>query len=71
MINIDMINIDFEFETKYGKFADAISFPDDEPMTDEEVEAEKQRRLSKWIALIERPAEELVAPEEPPLEPEA
>lgn len=66
------MKIDFAFETKYGKFADAISFPDDEPMTDEEVEAEKQRRLDNWIALIETPAvEEPTALEEPPLEPEA
>jgi len=52
-----MAKIDFEFETKYGKFADAIWFPDDAPMTDEEVEAEKQRRLSNWIAIIETPSE--------------
>ena len=52
-----MAKIDFEFETKYGKFADAIWFPDDAPMTDAEVEAEKQRRLDNWIAIIENPAE--------------
>ena len=52
------MKIDFEFETRYGKFSDAISFPDHAPMTDEEVEAEKQRRLTNWIALIETPAQE-------------
>lgn len=60
-----MAKIDFAFETKYGRYADAIWFPDDAPMTDEEVEAEKQRRVDNWIAIIETPAEE------PPLEPEA
>lgn len=43
--------IDFEFETKYGKFSDAIFI--DSPMSDEEIENEKQRRLANWISLIE------------------
>ena len=53
-----MAKVDFEFDTKYGKFSDAIWFPDDAPMSDEEIEAEKQRRLANWIALIETPATE-------------
>ena len=53
-----MAKVDFSFETKYGKFADAIWFSDDAPMTDEEIEAEKQRRLDNWIAMIENPATE-------------
>ena len=64
------MKIDFEFTTKYGKFADAISFPDDDPMTDEQIAVEKQRRLESWIALIETPAEPVVL-EETPSEPEA
>jgi hypothetical protein len=52
-----MAKIDFQVETKYGVYGDAISFPDDAPMTDEEVEAEKQRRVANWIAYIETPAE--------------
>lgn len=51
-----MAKVDFSFATKYGEFSDAIWFPDDAPMTDEEIEAEKQRRLSNWIAIIENPA---------------
>lgn len=51
-----MIKVDFEFQTKYGKFSDAIWYPDDAPMSDEEIEAEKQRRLNNWIAIIENPA---------------
>jgi len=47
------MKIDFEFTTKYGRFADAIWVPDDAPMTDEEIAAEKQRRLDNWIAFIE------------------
>lgn len=51
-----MAKVDFEFETKYGKFSDAIWFPDDQPMSDTDIEAEKQRRLTNWLAIIENPA---------------
>lgn len=50
-----MLKVDFEFETKYGKFADAIWYPEDAPMSEEEIEAEKQRRLANWIAIVENP----------------
>ena len=57
------MKIDFEFETQYGKFADALWFPDDaEIPSDAEIEALKQQRLDNWIALITAPAEE--APQE-------
>jgi len=52
-----MAKIDFQVETKYGVYGDAIFVPDDAPMTDEEIEAEKQRRVANWIAYIETPAE--------------
>jgi hypothetical protein len=68
----------FQIETKYGRFSDAIWFPDDAPMSIDEIEAEKQRRVANWIAHIETPAEtteetteEPVVPEEPLPEPEA
>lgn len=51
-----MIKVDFEFETQYGKYADAIWYSEDSPMSEEELEAEKQRRLANWIAIIENPA---------------
>jgi len=53
-----MIKIDFSFETKYGKFADALHLPDDHGFTDEEIEAMKQQRLTNWLAIVE--------PQEPP-----
>lgn len=58
------MKIEFEYTTKYGRFSDALWFPDDAPMTDEEIAAEKQRRLDNWISMIENPVE-------PPAEPEA
>ena len=51
-----MIKVDFEFETKYGKFSDAIWYLEDAPMSGEELEAEKQRRLANLLAIIENPA---------------
>jgi hypothetical protein len=54
------MKIDFEFETPYGKFADALWFPDDaEIPSDAEIEAMKQQRLNNWLALITAPAEEI------------
>lgn len=52
---MDRIKIDFEFETQYGKFADALYFPVDTPPTDEEIETHKQLRLKNWIAVITAP----------------
>lgn len=49
------MKIDFSFDTKYGKFCDAIHLPDDHTHTDAEIEAMKQQRLDNWIAVIEAP----------------
>jgi hypothetical protein len=53
------MEIVFEFDTEYGKFEDALWFPDDEPLPPpEEIEAMKLERLNNWL--------ELVAPAETP-----
>ena len=50
------MTINFEFETQYGKFADAIWFPDDQVVpSDSEIEIIKQQRLANWIAVITAP----------------
>lgn len=47
------MKIDFEYETQYGKFADALWFPDAEPLPSEaEIEAMKLERLNNWLALV-------------------
>jgi hypothetical protein len=47
------MKIDFEFETQYGKYADALIFPDDQPLPPEaEIEAIKLQRLDHWIVFI-------------------
>lgn len=54
-----MIKIDFAFDTKYGRFADALHLPDDHGFTDDEIEAMKQQRVDNWIAILETPSEDL------------
>ena len=51
------MKIDFSFETKYGRFGDALHLPDDHGLTDDEIEAMKQQRLTNWLAIIENPGE--------------
>lgn len=52
------MKIDFEFTTQYGKFADALWFPDDQPLpSEEEINAMKQQRLDNWIAIVSAPQE--------------
>lgn len=50
-----MIKIDFEFNTEYGMFRDALHLPDDHGLSDAEIDAMKQQRLDNWIALITAP----------------
>jgi len=53
-----MIKIDFSFDTKFGKFADALHLPDDHTMTDAEIEAMKQQRLDNWLAIVDAPPQQ-------------
>jgi len=49
------MKINFQFETQYGKFSDALNLPDDHAFTEAEIEAMKQERLNNWINFIENP----------------
>jgi hypothetical protein len=49
------IKIDFEFETQYGKFRDALYLDDDHSFTQDEIVAMQQARLNNWIYLVENP----------------
>jgi hypothetical protein len=50
-----MASVDFFFDTKYGKYCDAIIYPDDQPLTDAEIEVLKRQRLQAWVDAIENP----------------
>lgn len=47
------MKINFEYETEYGLFSDALWFPPDEPLpSPEEIEVMKLQRLNDWLALV-------------------
>lgn len=56
-----MVKFDFEFETQYGVFRDALYLPDDHNLSGAEIAAMKQQRLDNWIAAVTAPP-----PDEPP-----
>jgi hypothetical protein len=54
-----MIKIDFEFDTPYGVFRDALHLPVDHTYTDAEIQAMKEQRRDNWIAIVSAPPEPL------------
>ena len=52
-----MTKIDFEIETKYGVYRDALYVEDS--VTEQEVAAMKQQRVDNWIDTIENPPAEV------------
>jgi hypothetical protein len=50
-----MIQIVFEFTTKYGVYRDALYLPDDHGLTEAEIDAMKQARVGNWLAIVEAP----------------
>lgn len=59
-----MVKIDFEFQTEYGIFRDALHLPDDHGLTEAEIAAMKQQRVDNWVAVVSS------VPTEPPVMPE-
>ena len=53
-----MVKIDFEFDSPYGKYADAIVLLDGQTMTDAEIEIMKQDRYNRWLAAVASPPTE-------------
>lgn len=58
-----MVKIDFEFDSPYGVFRDALHLPDDHGMTDDQIQAMKQQRFDNWLAIVNAPPVE-----EPPVQ---
>lgn len=52
-----MIKIDFQFQTEYGLFSDALYLPDDNTYTDAEIQAMKDERVNNWLQVISNPPE--------------
>lgn len=49
------MKIDFEFDTQYGVFRDALHLPDDHTFSNEEIEQMKIQRRDNWIAVVTAP----------------
>lgn len=47
------MQIRFSFDTKYGKFSDALNLPDDHAYTEEELNLMKEQRRDNWVAYID------------------
>jgi hypothetical protein len=47
-----MIKIDFEFDSPYGVFRDALHLPDDHGLSEAQIEAMKQQRFDYWLAFV-------------------
>lgn len=54
-----MIKIDFEFDSRFGVFRDALHLPEDHGLTDQEIEDLKKQRYDNWIAVLETPPQDL------------
>ena len=52
------MKIDFEFETQFGLFRDALHLADEHDFTDEEIEMMKRERRDNWIAIVSAPSAE-------------
>lgn len=63
-----MIKIDFEFDTSFGVFRDALHLPEDHGFTDAEIELMKQQRVDNWLAIVNAPPVEENVIEEVPIE---
>jgi hypothetical protein len=61
------MQIRFTFDTQFGTFSDALNLPDNHGLSDEQLEAMKQERLTNWLAVVNPPPVE--STEEPAAEP--
>ena len=49
------MRMDFEFESKYGIYRDALYLEDNHSFTEQDIEAMKLERFNNWISAIENP----------------
>jgi hypothetical protein len=54
-----MNSIPFQFDTKYGQLSDALILTDEElaTLSEADIEAMKQQRLTNYLAIFETPQE--------------
>lgn len=49
------MQINFEFETVYGRYCDTLNLPDDHTFKDEAIQDMKQQRVDKWLEFMSVP----------------
>lgn len=54
------MQIRFSFDTKYGKFSDALNLPDDHTYTEEELNLMKEQRRDNWVNYIDSTQVEMI-----------
>lgn len=47
-----MVKIDFEFDTPYGVFRDALHLPDDHALAEAGIQALKEQRRDHWVSIV-------------------
>lgn len=55
-----MISIDFEFESQYGRYGDALLLPEDHGLSNEEIEQMKQQRFAAWLASVDAASQGII-----------
>lgn len=50
-----MIKIDFEFDSQFGVYKDALYLPENHTYSEEEINAMKQERFDNWCVVITAP----------------
>lgn len=54
-----MVKIDFEFDSEYGIFRDAICLPDDHGLSDAQLETLKRDRFDNWLLVVKQQSGEI------------
>lgn len=55
-----MVKIDFEFDSQFGVFRDALHLPEDHTFTGVEIDAMKQQRFDNWMVIVNPPPVDVV-----------
>ena len=50
-----MIKLDFEFQTPYGVYRDALHLPEDHGFTQKQLVEMQTDRLNNWLFVVENP----------------
>jgi len=58
-----MISINFERETVYGTYRDALVLPDNHTMTDAQIQEMMQQRVDNWLEFVNNPPQPEPEPE--------